>query len=302
MSMYNCFSNASMASGRFETNNSVFDANSDEYTIFVVPVRYNQKYTIAIDWHGTIEMCCGYYLNGNVSSSALSENQSSNGDKIRLNTYYKASEPRFNHPFVFDKLVDNSNFVNDYACEKYFKLFLKVPLSCKSSIVVLEGDYTRDAELMLSKGNLVINREDDMYLDAELEYLSRPQLLSMNYQKSCLLADRMIEYLSNNVITPIDPVINNIVRLQQKVKAEYQIDFDYEGIWDDNKLRNFLYTYIIDNGLTNKYYDLLSYLDKDIEGNGRKGFDIEYIITGYEVDEKGNKKAIKKENNEWLIV
>lgn len=295
MSMYNCFSNASMVNTKFSVNDSEFDSNSDLYTIFVVPVRYNQKYTITMDWHGTIEMCCGYYDNGNLATSSLNSNID-----IQAVTYHKESGLRFSHPIVYDKLVDNSGFINDYACEKDFKLFLKIPTVCKSSIVILEGDYAENASLFMQKREIIISKEDNQYLNEELNYLSKPQLLSMNTQKVCLLADRLVEYLSKNVITPIDPVIDNIRRLQTKLKQEYNIPYDFYGIWD-NRLRNFIYAYINDNGLFNRYCDLLAYLDKDIERNDagdNKGLDIEYIITKEE-DASGKEITTIKENDVW---
>jgi len=113
----------------------------------------------------------------------------------------------------------------------------------------------------------------------------------MNYQKSFLIADRLMEYLSNQVITPIDPVIDNIRRLQTKLNKEEDIGrswYEYYGIWDDPKIRDYLYVHSIDNGDINKYYDMLGYLDKDVE----RTFDIEYVI-----DKDGN----KEENDVWQI-
>lgn len=276
LSMYNCFSNVCIESVKFEVHGSVFDANSKEYTIFAIPIKFNQKYTIAIDWHGIIEMCCGFYSNGkryDNSTATLS---------VENSTYHRESGLRFNHPYIFDKLADNASINNDYCFEKDFKLFLKVPNVCKSSIVILEGDYSSDAELLLSNEKMIINKEDNNYLHADLEYKTKPQLLSMNFQESYLIADRLVEYLSNQVITPNDPVINNIRRLQKKSIVEYDVPYAYLGIWN-NELRNFLYTYIIDNDAINKYYDMLGYVDKDVE----RTFDIEYING--------------KENSEWLI-
>ena len=276
MSMYNCFSNVSIERCSFEVNGSLFDANSSEYTIFAIPIKFNQKYTIAIDWHGIIEMCCGYYSNGkrydNNTSTLSVENA----------TYHKECGIRFNHPYVFDKLIDNDSINRDYGFEKDFKLFLKVPTMCKSSIVVLEGDFSKEAEFLLSNERVIINREDNSYLDATFDYKSRPQLLSMNYQETYLIADRLVEYLSNQAITPIDPIINNIRRLQKKVFIESEVPYTYIGIWDET-LRKYLYTYIVSNNAINKYYDMLGYVDKDVE----RTFDIE-SING-------------KESNEWQI-
>ena len=122
MSMYNCFSNVSLNNANFTTHGSVFDSTSNEYTIFAVPIKYDRKYTIAIDWHGTIEMCCGFYSNDNVYQSYLNQ-----GDLVVENaTYFKVNGARFNHPFIFDKALTGT-FNRDYTNEENFKLFLKVP-------------------------------------------------------------------------------------------------------------------------------------------------------------------------------
>ena len=121
----------------------------------------------------------------------------------------------------------------------------------------------------------------------DYNYLNKPQLLSMNYQTTYFIADRLVEYLSNNVITPIDPVINNIRRLQRKLRIEQNVPYNHYGIWDD-RLRNFLYAYDVDKKNVNNYYDVLGYLDKNVESS----LDIEVIkhVDGTE-----------EENDEWLI-
>ena len=288
MSMYNCFSNVT-ANVDF-TN---FNSKDSSYTIFCFPVKFNQKYTIALDWHGTIEVCCGFYKDGKRFVSDTYD-----GD-IEKDTYQKFSGLRFSDPVIYDKLKlsDLKNY--DYDSEKCLKMYLKVSTECKSSIVVLEGDYRQCAELIIDGNRQVLAHKPILYYHLEeqdevlydsnsassnFDYRSRLQLLSSNSGEIYLLADRLVEYLSNQVITPLDPVIDNIRRLQLKALKEinsttnkpYDVKFNHYGIWDEN-LRKFLYAYIINNGLQNEYTDLLAYLDKDIE----KTFDIE-VINGEE--------------------
>ena len=259
MSMYNCFSNNSARGVDFTVNQSVFDSNSTEYTIFVVPVKFNKKYTIAIDWHGKIEICCGFYTDGNKYDSYTT------GSLITNSTYQVFGGLRFNHPVIYDKLT-TADIVPDYAEEHYLKMFLKIPTVCKSSIVILEGDYSEDVELMLDHRQLRLGRNEDGIVEPtkeELRYLSRHQLLEYNSCQTYLLADRLVEYLSNQAITPIDPVEENIRKLQKRALS-YGVPFEHYGVWD-NYLKNFIYTVDLDKNLVNKYNDVLAYLDKEAE-------------------------------------
>ena len=69
-------------------------------------------------------------------------------------TYAFFNSTQFNRPVLYDKLADikahiNTIFDNDYEMlsdisqhEQNLKLFIKVPAKNKSSITILEGDYT----------------------------------------------------------------------------------------------------------------------------------------------------------------
>lgn len=308
MSMYNCFSNVS-ANLNINVKGSRFESSDELYTIFSIPVKYNKSYKIAIEYHGTIEVCCGFYHNEKRFESSKYKSQSTT--YFEELTYQKFSGLRFSEPIVYDKLSSFETY--DYVNEKCLRMFLKIPTTCKSSIVILEysnDEYIDSTNLLLDGYKKVLAPKTLLYRPHEdtndvydsntasdtFMYESKSQLLSSNSGEVYLLADRLIEYLSNQAVTPLDPVIDNIRRLQRKIYKEYGETFDLYGIWDE-KQRKFLYKYIIDNGLQNKYYDILAYLDKDVE----RTFDIEYIITGYSVDDKGKKVAIKEENDVWLL-
>lgn len=297
MSMYNCFSNV-VANVNIDSPKIKFISKDESYTIFAIPVKFKHTYTIAIDYHGIIEVCCGFYQNDKRFQSKLFE--STNTYLFEEGTYQKFSGTRFRHPILYTKLNNLSAY--DYINEKCLKMFLKVPNNCTSSIVILEGDYLdstnllfRDAQQVLESQTWFYQKDVDVYdlydsntgsLDYTYRYKS--QLLQSNSGEVYLLADRLVEYLSNQAITPLDPVIDNIRRLQRKIYKEYKIPYNNFGIWDENQ-RKVLYRYIVKLGLQNKYNDVLSYLDKDVE---HSGFDIEYYR-----DEDGN----LVENELWQI-
>lgn len=163
MSLYNCFNNKIYNNIYFKPTkvdiekypglkNVVFDSQDSKYKIYAFPVKLFANYTIALD-SPEIEMFCGFYK---VSLETPID--------LVAKTYTKIRRPLFNQPFIFNKLdVKYWNFdlessstvdgrlplIDDETTTRYdiakreqdLKLFIKVPTTCKSSIVVLEGDF-----------------------------------------------------------------------------------------------------------------------------------------------------------------
>jgi hypothetical protein len=115
-------------------------------------------------------------------------------------------------------------------------------------------------------------------------------LLAFNTGESYPFADRLIEYLCNSSITPIDEIADNIKRAQ-KVMSQNHHYFKIDGIWED-KMQKIIYDYMINAGpieaakqetkakLVDKrrgyhprightskstLYDVLGYIDRDAE-------------------------------------
>ena len=97
------------------------------------------------------------------------------------------------------------------------------------------------------------------------DYVNKNQLLSLNLGTKSLLADRLVEYLSQQAIAPNDDVVDNIKRLQRTLVEKCTSYFIKQyGVWDDS-MRQTIYSYLWNRGLIHKYQDMLSYFDKDIE-------------------------------------
>ena len=154
MSLYNCYSNSfprnmyyqskpsnSENNNGTEQNNKtkdpsfVFDTTDSSYKIVMIPVKANKVYTIALDCSISYEIACGFY------DRALITNLSSD---FMEKTYKRISSSSFSSPYLYDGLIiepKDKLYKTEVINENNLKLFIKLPASNQSSIVVLEGSY-----------------------------------------------------------------------------------------------------------------------------------------------------------------
>lgn len=85
----------------------------------------------------------------------------------------------------------------------------------------------------------------------------------MNTGKSHPFADRLVEYLTGNAITPQDEIADDIRRVQQVMKLN-DIWPDFDGLWDEH-IRPIVYDYMVNHASSDVNHDILGYVDKDVE-------------------------------------
>lgn len=189
-------------------------------------------------------------------------------------------------------------------------LFLKMPINHTKTITILEGDYldynkitiknkvsanaaTKSIVHSLEKVNNheIINFENtnfEFFAQQVFKPISQLQLLAINSADSYPFADRLVEYLLGNVITHLDAIEDNVLRLQQIQKDEHYSPA-LKGFWESNtRLR--IYDFFMNNSqptnsisgqatdIPGRYtlingnlqnntvlFDLLGYADKDVE-------------------------------------
>ena len=325
MPLYNCFNNEMPTHLNYSNDRISFNTEDDEYVIWMVPVKFFKKYTIAINCDFPIEFICGYYSNRQLYN--LTDDASVANVSWLLNTYQKVGALTYSSPLVYTKLDEvNINAIWDessstntnrqfYNLENNLKLFIKLPVTNKSAITILEGDYSSSAlssfnpprELLplnssIEQGlglrfvnrvigvNTVVkpDKNVDTSEEANKTISFNSQLLQRSFYKSSPFADRLIEYLFDMAITPIDNISQNITRLQYKLQdADTMIrnnkkelvykykwhnilyTFDYRGVWDDKidaSLYTIINTYNQGTTLLDSKFDVLGYVDKDVEG------------------------------------
>ena len=291
MSLYNCFSNTLCprlnisfdvvedviddATNKVTKKGYVakFDTRETNYKIYMIPIKLFQKYTIAIDCFTDVEVCCGFYGKYQYGSAY---------DTIAEDTYKCFNSMLFNKTVLYDptaglkKYLDPRHPLEIAQHETDLKLFIKLPISNKSSIVILEGDYTeytpstiikyspaKDDDFIVVNNHTQVNFDGD--LDENIKHLVTPlQLLAQNTGISYPFADRLIEYLVGNAVTPVDDISDNIKRAKKVINAKTNALRDDEGVWEEI-MQLILYNYASNNFNVRINHDILGYVDKDTE-------------------------------------
>ena len=149
------------------------------------------------------------------------------------------------------------------------------------SISTDEVLHEEDAE----EGKVIdyITKDIDTVFDSTKGYLkSKIKLLEMDSTYSFAFSDRLIEYLLENVISPLDKVGDNIKRIQKKLNQIYIKESNtlglayigkYYGKWHD-KYQSMLYELAANKGLLNDKTDILGFVDKDLEKKLGQDIDI----------------------------
>ena len=286
MQLYNCFSNempnyldikgTSLKSVPFE-----FNSEDKSYKIYMVPVKLFEKYSIYIDSDFGVEVTCGFY--DKTQYNPFASSTIDNMGAFYNSTYMRKKQASFSTAIEFNSLLkDNLTNLEDSVLktlmdnEGALKLFIKIPFSNNSSIVVLEStnsvsnNWVLDSSHSIVWNTSVVNCEDKDKDDIPL--VSKSQLLTINSGVSHPFSDRLIEYLVDNVITSDDDISDNIKRIQQKLfrrhrenKNKVGIEYiDKDGIWNSS-YKNILYEVAKQEKLTDRTYDILGYVDKDVE-------------------------------------
>ena len=263
-----------------------FDTKDNAYKIYMIPVKFGQQYTVAIDCDFSIECFCGLYSTHLITDNDLGTVAANNNiDYLEKNTYQKITNCSFNKPFVYNKLKNSTIIDTIYNQEDNLKLFIKIPVSNKSSIVVLEGDYTVDTNIMpdgtlhLAIPLYTINNSTNIRSVGT----TKLQLLQLNSGIQHPFSNRLIEYLLNNVITSDEEISDNIKRVQQKAYAGIDVNGTIKklavnkyGVWDD-AIRDYVYEIAADKIIRGSvsegnaktfldlHTDILGYVDKDTE-------------------------------------
>ena len=238
-----------------------------EYTIYVkdnfevTPVIYNAQKNIPIEDNNLIE-----YYNTNINSFLYK--------KCNRAGYCQSND----YPYLYDLNIKtfynilNEDYEKLYNYKDYFCLLIKVSKGYDGPIVVLEGNYTNK-----NKGIIQFNNKNLTSIKYSINKLINPQLLNKENNNNYLLADRLIEYLTDNAITAkskeydIEKVRKWLTTNIEKLKLENKINIiypeGYEGIWSLEMTFDMiqLYYYYLNIYPNSNYYDFIGYCDSTME-------------------------------------
>lgn len=255
MSMYNCFSNVFIdqfslpITYNIDSQTVKFKGSLRDqlFKIFSFPVKFGKKYKLYCESPSAEnKLQFGFYYNNKLVSI-----NKEIIDTWKTNLNIKNSRLSFATAYIFEVPEANKQL---RAFEKYLRVFVQVPMSVNSSIVALEVDpHIHD-------------------------FCLNPSLILKNYYSQHAFADRLFEFLIGSVITPNDPIPQNIVRIQRLISSNRfeqlygrKLDKYVLGQFDVqmhkciyNTFRDLKVVYE-NNSEPRLVHDFTGYIDKDVE-------------------------------------
>lgn len=285
MPLYNCFNykiannvtlyqrREQQANGESRVVSGVSEIASSKTKTYLVPIKFDKTYTIALESSFPVKMKAVFYNNGIMTDPSGQLYLSDYLDEAVIN--YNSTQ--FSHPITYtltntqavktdaDTSVSYYSMLHKY--ERYLYLAIQVTSDNTSSLAVLEGDYTHLGNRSIT--DIMGIEKDVNTADAVSSMMtSRLSLLEVNDGVHHPFADKLIQYLLRNTIDTREYIDENVANIEKAVNYTPP----YQGMWDDN-LRYLLFERYMK--LTKyddlNFIDILGYVDSDIERAVRKG-------------------------------
>lgn len=266
MPFYNCFSNTQVDNIKINSDTREVYKHyvQGPFKVYKVPVRFNQKYTIAIDCPAPVKIAWCFMDQNNLLDVKIGKGDNINKvlwakDKA-INTFEGMS---FRHPVMLEmpnQVRNNEQYLKLYENDLY--LLIQLPIDNDSSIVVLEGDYRN-----LDKVNIFsYDRFEDIMLAKQNQLmLSKLSLLKFNDKSQHPYAPRLVEYLTGQAITSEDQIPKNIYRINQLLTDGNHFKLQtakFDVWWDDTRFG--IYKYQCEDSKAERI-DMNGFMDKDTE-------------------------------------
>lgn len=250
------------------------DPNVHGKKVVSIPVKFGETYSIFIDCSTEVEIMCGFYGNKGYISPA----QTAAVEIKTENKYASLRYTSFRDGFTYTTPKPEKS---TYPYTRFFKMFIQLPLNTDSSITVLEGDYTTKNT---AYGTYTYNGEEKLLTIDTIDFptrvkqnqtlLSDLSLTQIAGTVSYAFSDRLIEYLTYNVITGEETITQNISRVQQYASSlinaklnhtePFNMSLSTPDVWD-TKLQTYLFNLAKESKYIQNKLDLTGYVDKDVE-------------------------------------
>lgn len=226
MCLYNCFNSEQLANTYKSLNNFEIDTANQNFIYYLVPVKLNQTYTVALESVLKYEYCLCLYNNSLVNSDF--------NNKLMQDTRVSKSGSSFKQPYLISTKLSSALANEIWRREKDLHLLIKLPTSVKSTITILEGVYNTSVVGSKVPSKLITDSDE-----LEIPMLSKLSLLSVNNTHSRPFADRLVEYLFGHAITSQETISENIQMVQNLAYKDIGYIKGWSGVWDD-QLKNTL--------------------------------------------------------------
>lgn len=294
MPYYNCFSNEYVDYLSLTKKDGVVklvESNNSKYKVLSVPIKFCQKYTIAIQCNSEVSILPVF-----IGKKGLLKEKT---EELHQLAHHGRYYPRiqFNSPIVYESPHINS--VQDLiqsslqTYDKYLRLLIQVPANLTSSIVVIEGDFKNTKNY--SERLINTSKDDVLELWAENYSTKIPYTREIDIPANSTLICNNIElqkFYRDYENSPIKAIKKTGELDIKTTKETNKLDlFNIEKIGDVLK-------HIIDNPVIKikSDYSIRDYNGPASPSDPSKDKDLNlylkglYLIKGYEVgeDESGN--------------
>ena len=276
MPFYNCYNGEYVTDIFINTSTTTITANETEVTtikhsiiqsdpnvrgkkVVSIPVKFGETYSIFMDCSTDVEIMCGFYGN----KGYISPTQTPAVEIKTENKYVSLKYTSFRDGFTYTTPKPEKS---TYPYTRFFRMFIQLPLNTESSIVVLEGDYTTKDTAAIDTFPTKVKQSQTLLSDLSLNQIAS----TVSYAFS----DRLIEYLTYNVITSEETITQNISRVQQYASSlinaklnhtePFNMSLSTPDVWD-TKLQTYLFNLAKESKYIQNKLDLTGYVDKDVE-------------------------------------
>lgn len=250
MAFYNCFNDSYAVNTHLETSEEgilIKSGDKSGYKVITVPVKFNSKYTVALDCPTRVLITSCIYPEKGFKDS--NDNHAIVGG---VNKQFPTGN--FRAPVVIG--VGGPASAQQLSEERNLRLLIQVPESTNSSIVVLEGEYRTTPTVVSSS-------------TPPVSFLS---LLQFSDNLSYAFSDRLVELILDNIIGPLDVIEQDIERVQRYVSSvaclkntgKRYTNVYTPGYWDMS-LQYFIFNLVEETTVNINKLDNIGLVSKDAE-------------------------------------
>lgn len=172
-----------------------------------------------------------------------------------------------NQSMMFATVDKNAAALDFVSNDEYRYSALTITESTANMATSYWQPYGQDdkSEMRLVYNHAALNTAEGDSVENVKHMITPLQLLCANTGVSYPFADRLIEYLVGNAITPQDEIADDIQRAKTVINHRTGETSPYDGIWED-EIRQEIYSFIMErDGDKRDMHDVLGYIDKDAE-------------------------------------
>ena len=230
MPLYNCFSNIDTTYLNLTTT-KVESGNNPDVTTWIVPALLNKTYHIYINSSQNV-LIRGVFLNdlGRIIKGYDDKDDEIYVDELLNEKVTIVPSSTYSYPIKYKTFSSDASLLN-YS--NNFYIAIQVPRTHNSSIAVIESDNDSSRVPLICSNEIFINRKLDKWPNIGYEFFNppvTPSLTTISTKDIIPYADRLLEYLLNNVIDDREDIPKNIKRLQERLNISDKYGLN-EDVW-----------------------------------------------------------------------